>query len=84
MVGPAIQQDLMSIALRFRMHMYTMTADIPKMYRQIRVNPADYDPQCIIWRRSSDEPLKQYQLVTHIWHGTSIIFIYKMFARTCK
>jgi len=28
------------------------------------VHPEDYDLQCILWRRSSDEPLKQYQLVT--------------------
>ena len=35
MVGPTIQQDLISIILRFRMHRYAMTADISKMYRQI-------------------------------------------------
>jgi hypothetical protein len=33
MVGPTIQQDLISIILRFRMHVYAMTADISKMYR---------------------------------------------------
>jgi hypothetical protein len=47
-----------------------MTADIPKMYGQIRVNPEDYDLQRILWRRSSDEPLKQYQLVT-VTYGTA-------------
>ena len=33
MVGPTIQQDLISIVLKFRMHVYAMTADISKMYR---------------------------------------------------
>jgi len=50
------------------MHMYAMTADISKMYQQIRVHPEDYDLQRILWRRSSDEPLKQYQLVTVTVH----------------
>jgi hypothetical protein len=64
MVGPKIQQDLISIVLRFRMHIYAMTTDISKMNRQIRVHPEDYDLQRILWRKSSDEPLKQYQLLT--------------------
>ena len=47
-----------------------MTADISKMYRQIRVHPEDYNLQRILWRRSSDEPLRQYQLVT-VTYGTA-------------
>jgi hypothetical protein len=52
------------------MHVYAVTADISKMYWQIRVHPEDYDLQHILWRRSSDEPLKQYQLVT-VTYGTA-------------
>jgi hypothetical protein len=70
MVGPTVQQDLISLVLIFRMHMYAMTADISKIYRQIRVHPEDYNLQRILWRRSSDKPLKQYQLVT-VTYGTS-------------
>jgi hypothetical protein len=70
MVGPTFQQDLISSALRFRMHVYAVTADIPKMYRQIRVHPEDYDLQRLIWRRSSVEPLRQYQLV-NVTYGTA-------------
>ena len=70
MVDPTIQQDLISTVLRFRMHVYAMTADISKMYRQIRGHPEDYDLQRILWRRSNDEPLKQYQLVT-VTYGTA-------------
>ena len=64
MVGQTIQQDLLSTVLRFGMHRYAMTADISKMYQQIWAHPEDYDLQRILWRRSSDEPLRQYQLVT--------------------
>jgi len=34
------------------------------------VHPEDYDLHRILWRRSSDEPLKQYQLVT-VTYGTA-------------
>ena len=70
MVGPTAQQDSVSIVLRFRMYTYAMIADISEMYQQIRVNPEDYDLQRILWRRSSDEPLKQYQLVI-VTYGTA-------------
>lgn len=33
MVGPVVQQDLMSILMRFRIYRYVFTADIIKMYR---------------------------------------------------
>jgi hypothetical protein len=72
MVGPTIQQELISNVLRFRMQMYAMTADTSKLYRQIRVHPEDYNLQCVLWRRSSDEPLKQYQLVT-VTYGTALV-----------
>jgi len=52
------------------MHKYVMTADISKMYQQIRVHPEDYSLQRILWRRSSDEPLRQCQLVT-VTYGTA-------------
>jgi hypothetical protein len=75
MFGPTIQQDLLSIILRFRMHRYVMTANISKMYRQIRVHPEDYDLQRILWRRSSVEPLRQYQLVTVTYGTASASFV---------
>jgi hypothetical protein len=52
-----------------------MTADISKMYRQIRVHPKDYDLQRVPWRRSSDEPLRQYQLVTVTYGTTPATFL---------
>ena len=39
MIGPTLQGDLFSRLLEFRTFEYVFTADIPKMYRQILVNP---------------------------------------------
>jgi len=37
--GGVVQDDLVSILLRFRMHKFVMTADIEKIYRQILIDP---------------------------------------------
>lgn len=70
MVGPTIQQDIISIVLRFRTYIYAMTADITKMYRQISVDPDDYDLQRILWRESPQHEIGHYQLTT-VTYGTA-------------
>ncbi|XP_058836070.1 uncharacterized protein LOC131692798 [Topomyia yanbarensis] len=70
MVGPVIQDDLLSIILRFRMHRYVIIADIEKMFRQIRVHPSDYPLQRILWRCSSSQPLRTFELTT-VTYGTA-------------
>lgn len=37
LVGPTIQDDLFTTVVRFRTHKFVFTADIAKMYRQIRI-----------------------------------------------
>ena len=69
-VGPTVQQDLYSIVLRFRTHQVCFTADIAKMYRQVRVHPQDQNLQRILWRYSSEEPIQEYKLTT-VTYGTS-------------
>ncbi|XP_018395293.1 PREDICTED: uncharacterized protein LOC108773843 [Cyphomyrmex costatus] len=64
MVGPTIQKCLFEIMIRFRMHKIALTGDIRQMYRQIVVEPQDRDYQRILWRRSPDEPIKEYKLNT--------------------
>lgn len=70
MVGPNIQQDIVSITLRFRTHRYAMTADITKMYRQISIHATDYDLQRIVWRKSPQEEMGHYHLTT-VTYGTA-------------
>ncbi|XP_043469455.1 uncharacterized protein LOC122503093 [Leptopilina heterotoma] len=70
MVGPTIQDGVFELILRFRVHLFAMTADIEKMYRQFLVHPSDRKYQCILWQYNKNEPLKAYQLNT-ITYGTS-------------
>ncbi|XP_075210265.1 uncharacterized protein LOC142317594 [Lycorma delicatula] len=74
-VDPSVQQDLISIVLRFRTHVYAMIADIAKMYRQVLVDPRDYDLQRIIWRNSSEEEIGHYQLKTITYGSASAPFL---------
>lgn len=62
MAGPTLQDDLLAILLRFRMHTYVVSADIEKMYRQILVHEDQQSLQCILWRDSPSEPLKVFQI----------------------
>lgn len=41
LIGPTIQDTLFAILLRFRTHMFVLTADIEKMFRQINVDSHD-------------------------------------------
>ncbi|XP_058817359.1 uncharacterized protein LOC131680663 [Topomyia yanbarensis] len=70
LAGPTIQDSLISIVMRFRMHAYVVSADIAKMYRQILVHPDDQALQRIYWRDSKDLPLKMFQLRT-VTYGTN-------------
>ncbi|XP_038106708.1 uncharacterized protein LOC119766311 [Culex quinquefasciatus] len=70
LAGPTIQDTLLSIVLRFRMHAFVVTGDIEKMYRQILVHTADQPLQRILWRGNRTEPLKTYQLLT-VTYGTN-------------
>ncbi|XP_046382360.1 uncharacterized protein LOC124153308 [Ischnura elegans] len=70
MVGPTIQDDLLSIIIRFRIHEYAMTADIEKMYRQIKVHPSDTNLQRILWRDEEGVPIETYRLNT-VTYGTA-------------
>jgi hypothetical protein len=50
LVGPTIQQDLYSIVLRFRTFQISFTADIAKMYRQVRIHQNVRNLQRILWK----------------------------------
>lgn len=70
MVGPVIQEDLISITLRFRLFCVAIVADIEKMYRMILVQHGDRSLQRIVYRSSPDEPLRTYELTT-VTYGTA-------------
>nr|XP_012233615.1 PREDICTED: uncharacterized protein LOC105678681 [Linepithema humile] len=64
MVGPTIQQDLFNIIMRFRQHTYAVSADISKMYRQVRISQEQCKLQRILWRFTPEEEIQTYELQT--------------------
>lgn len=67
--GPNLQQDLLSLVIRWRQYKYAFTADLEKMFRQILVHPDDQKYQKIVWRPSPDQFLQDYALST-VTYGT--------------
>ena len=70
LTGPNLQGNLYAIILRWRRNQYAITADIEKMYRQIKINPNQFNFQRILWRNNQSEPIKEYILKT-VTYGTS-------------
>lgn len=70
LVGPTVQDDLLSILLRFRQHKYVISGDIEKMYRAIEINPIQRSLQQIVFRFDPSQPLKTYTLNT-VTYGTA-------------
>ncbi|XP_058456563.1 uncharacterized protein LOC131433960 [Malaya genurostris] len=81
MVGPAVQNDLISILLNFRSFKIAFVADIPKMYRQIRVNDEDVRYQRILWRENRSQPIRVYDLRTVTYGLASSPFLATMALR---
>jgi len=75
MVGPTVQEDLVSILLRFRQHSFVINADICKMYRQILVADEFKPLQLILWRSNSDQELLSYSLNTVVYGTASAPFL---------
>ena len=69
-IGPTIQGDLFGILLRMRTFNIVITADITKMYRQIKLHESQRNLQRIIWRKNPNEPVCHYVLNT-ITYGTA-------------
>ena len=51
LVGPVLQDDLLSILLRFRKHSIVISADVAKMYRQVLIEPSQRNLQKNILER---------------------------------
>ncbi|XP_076299583.1 uncharacterized protein LOC143218334 [Lasioglossum baleicum] len=70
LVGPTIQNTLFTTLIKFRTHICVLTADIEKMFRQVKVHEEDSYYQKILWRQSVEHPLKTYKLNT-VTYGTA-------------
>jgi len=69
-VGPKLQQDIVNILLRFRLHSVVFTADICKMYRHISLAPRYRQYQHIFWRASPHDQVQEFELNT-VTYGVS-------------
>ncbi|XP_055688575.1 uncharacterized protein LOC129793053 [Lutzomyia longipalpis] len=63
LIGPTVQPELVIILLRFRLYQFAMTADITKMYPQLRIDPPGANRQRVVWRSSKDQPIRDYRFV---------------------
>lgn len=70
LAGPNLQKDLFDIILRFRLHEFVITADIAAMFRQVIVRKGARDLQKVLWRASSTQQIRTYQLNT-VTYGTA-------------
>lgn len=64
MVGEKLQPDLIIILIEFRINKFGLTADVIKMYRQVKVHPEDRKFQRIVYRESESEPIRTYEMNT--------------------
>ncbi|XP_011859305.1 PREDICTED: uncharacterized protein LOC105556805 [Vollenhovia emeryi] len=62
--GPNLLPALPDVLTRWRRHQVVLVTDIAKMYRQIMVHPDDRNLQRILWRKTHNQALQEYQLNT--------------------
>lgn len=75
MVGRILQDNIIDIILRFRLHVIAITADLQRMYRQVLVHPDDRDFQRIVWRFSPSDSIGEYRLNTLTYGQASAPFL---------
>ncbi|CAH1111747.1 unnamed protein product [Psylliodes chrysocephalus] len=63
-VGARIQEDLISILLRFRQNSVAICGDIVKMYRQVWIKQEHSPFQRILWRSNPADEVREHNLNT--------------------
>ncbi|KAF2896640.1 hypothetical protein ILUMI_09534, partial [Ignelater luminosus] len=63
-IGPKVQNDLVDILLRMRIHAIVIVADIEKMYRMILIVQTQRNFQRIVWRPDPNSEIRHYALNT--------------------
>ncbi|XP_011884073.1 PREDICTED: uncharacterized protein LOC105571213 [Vollenhovia emeryi] len=62
--GPNLLEEIIYHLVRFRQWRYVLSADITKMYRQIRIHPEQQKLQLILWRENPEDEVQVFQLET--------------------
>lgn len=64
LVGPTLHEDLRSIMIRWRTHAVCFVSDLQKMYRMVLLSKEHVDFQRFLWRKDTNEEIKEYRLLT--------------------
>lgn len=75
MVGPVVQNELLTTLIRFRQYNYVVSADVSKMYCQISVSPDQRKYQRILWRQDPSEELSMYEMTRVVFGMASSPFL---------
>ena len=62
--GRKLQPDITHVISRWRFGRAALVTDVVKMFRQFLVHPEDLDWQRLLWRDSTDTPIKDYVALT--------------------
>lgn len=74
-IGPTVHSNLHAVILNWRRYETAFTADLHKMYRQIKVPEEDANYQRIVWRSSTKDSIKDYALKTVTFGTASAPFL---------
>lgn len=64
LTGPKLQQNIVTVLLKFRIHNIVFTSDIKMMYRFINIHEKDREYQRILWRTNPNDSIRDYRLCT--------------------
>ena len=62
-VGPNLQEEVLTVILRWRFYAYALTCNIVKMYRQFLIHQDDKNWQLILWRNLITGLLEFFRLL---------------------
>lgn len=74
-VGPKLQTDISDLLLMCRTRKFMFTADLVKMFRQVRIRDEDCVYQHILWRQSPEHEVQEFELLTVTYGLTSSPFL---------
>ena len=61
-VGPTLHPTLADILIKFRTYPVALTADVSKMYREVKLHPTDRDLHRFVWRPTPQEDLQDFRM----------------------
>ena len=67
LVGSDLLQNLVFVLLRFRQHLFAVSADIERMFLQVGVLPEDQPSLCFLWREDPTADVVVHQYTRHIF-----------------